>query len=61
MIDMVVHRHEMRATLIRLLDLLLNIHPKAEVVHMPEQVVIPPALDHADAGDEHVGDEPGHD
>lgn len=61
MIDMVVHRHELRNTLIRLLDLLLNIHPKAEVVHMPEQVVIPPSFDHREAGDGHVGDEPGHD
>jgi acetyl-CoA carboxylase carboxyl transferase subunit beta len=61
MIDMVVHRHELRKTLIRLLDLLLNIHPRAEVVHMPEQVVIPPSFDHGEAGDEHAGDESGHD
>ncbi len=61
MIDMVVHRHEMRDTLIRLLDLLLNVQPKAEVVHMPDQVVIPPALEHADAGDDAVADEPGQD
>ncbi|MFQ5783200.1 MAG: acetyl-CoA carboxylase, carboxyltransferase subunit beta [Alphaproteobacteria bacterium] len=36
MVDMVVHRHQLRDTLIRLLDLLRNPGPVAEVVALPQ-------------------------
>jgi acetyl-CoA carboxylase carboxyl transferase subunit beta len=35
MLDMVVHRHDMRSTLLRVLDLLLNKGPSAEVLALP--------------------------
>ena len=35
MLDIVVHRHELRATLIRLVDLLRNRAPRADVVALP--------------------------
>jgi len=36
MIDMVVHRHELRATLIRVLGVLINRHPPADILLMPD-------------------------
>ncbi|HEV7371424.1 acetyl-CoA carboxylase, carboxyltransferase subunit beta [Arenibaculum sp.] len=49
MVDMVVHRKELRPTLIRLLDLLRRPHPTAEVLTLPtaeaagEERTLPPA------------------
>jgi acetyl-CoA carboxylase carboxyl transferase subunit beta len=44
MIDMVVHRHELRATLIRLVDLLRRPAPRAEVLALPRtDLEIPPS------------------
>jgi hypothetical protein len=37
MLDMVVHRHQMRATLSRLLHLLCRPEPEADVVPMPQK------------------------
>jgi len=36
MLDLVVHRHELRATLIRLVDLLRNRAPRADIVTLPK-------------------------
>jgi acetyl-CoA carboxylase carboxyl transferase subunit beta len=44
MVDMVVHRHQLRDTLIRTLKLLLQPSPAAEVVSLPRPGLdIPPA------------------
>ncbi|HYM31412.1 MAG TPA: acetyl-CoA carboxylase, carboxyltransferase subunit beta [Candidatus Cybelea sp.] len=46
MIDMVVHRHDMRPTLIRIVDLLRNRAPRADVVALPRaEQESPPAGD----------------
>ncbi len=45
MIDMVVHRRELRALLARLVDLLRNAGPKAEVVALPQALPAAPAPD----------------
>ena len=42
MVDMVVPRSELRATLIRILALLLNRSPAADVVPLPNDLAIPP-------------------
>ena len=42
MVDMVVPRGELRATLIRILALLLNRSPAADVVPLPNDLAIPP-------------------
>jgi len=42
MVDMVVPRSELRATLIRILALLLNRGPAADVVPLPNDLAIPP-------------------
>ena len=42
MVDMVVPRSELRATLIRILALLLNRGPAADVVPLPSDLAIPP-------------------
>jgi acetyl-CoA carboxylase carboxyl transferase subunit beta len=44
MIDMVVHRHELRDALIRILKLILQPNPSAEVVPLPRPGLdVPPA------------------
>jgi dTDP-4-amino-4,6-dideoxygalactose transaminase len=44
MVDMVVHRHALRATLIRLIGLLTEPQPRAEIVALPQpQLEIPAA------------------
>ncbi len=54
MVDMVVHRRDLRATLIRILDLLQNRGPVAEVVSLPQpELEIPaPGSDAADEKDD---------
>jgi acetyl-CoA carboxylase carboxyl transferase subunit beta len=57
MVDMVVHRKELRGTLIRLLDLLRRPHPTAEVLTLPtvdsagEERAQPPAAQEAAKSD----------
>lgn len=52
MLDMVVHRHDLRDTLIRILDLLLNRGPGADIVAMPETgLEIPPPTDSGETDD----------
>ncbi len=48
MVDMVVHRHALRDTLVRILDLLMNRGPVAEIVNLPQPELEIPAA--ADAG-----------
>jgi acetyl-CoA carboxylase carboxyl transferase subunit beta len=44
MLDMVVHRHELRAMLVRLIGLLTEPQPRADVVSLPQpQLEIPPS------------------
>ncbi len=46
MLDMVVRRHELRATLARIIDLLINRSPTAEIVALPQaELEIPSPLD----------------
>ncbi len=45
MVDMVVHRHALRDTLVRILDLLVNRGPVAEIVSLPQpELEIPAAV-----------------
>lgn len=53
MLDMVVHRHEMRETLGRVIDLLMSPMPGAEVLKLPQ-----PDLDIPEAGDARDGSAP---
>ena len=56
MIDMVVHRHRMRETLIRVLDLLLNPGPVAEVVVLQSRDLESPPSSGSKEGKGHAPD-----
>lgn len=49
MIDMVVHRHELHATLVRILQLLRHRLPPGEVIGLPVVVTVPEEGDDAEA------------
>ncbi len=58
MIDMVVHRHDLRDRLIRILDILCNPGPVAEVVELPQPgLQIPPPAGHGAEGKEAAPEE----
>ena len=58
-VDMVVPRHELRDTLIRIIDLLCNRTPDAEIVRLPiEGEVLPPEPQGADGAGDAAADAP---
>jgi acetyl-CoA carboxylase carboxyl transferase subunit beta len=52
MLDMVVHRHRLRQTLVRLIDLLRNRLPRAEVVPLPRSDLSIPSIAESEHGAE---------
>jgi acetyl-CoA carboxylase carboxyl transferase subunit beta len=59
MLDMVVHRHQMRDTLIRVVELLGNRPPAADVISLPAPDLEIPLPAASKAGEESDNGEPG--